>query len=145
MLFTINNGNVAGCDYRQADIAHLVSSVDVVANHGYEYVFYDMNAAVGLSTAYDNLDHLGEIDWDLFFESPRLAGYCKYWQSRMDVPRYASRMETRQAEFLVYERFNCENLMRIGVINNEAAQRVEAIVQAQRYDVPVAVERDWYY
>jgi ssDNA thymidine ADP-ribosyltransferase, DarT len=30
MLFAINNGNVAGCDYRQDDIVHLVSNAQAI-------------------------------------------------------------------------------------------------------------------
>ena len=40
MLMTINSGNVAGCDYRQDDIVHLVSQAQTVRDGGHQFVFW---------------------------------------------------------------------------------------------------------
>ena len=41
MLRTIDEGNVENCAYRQADIAHLVTTVEAIVESELPYVFYD--------------------------------------------------------------------------------------------------------
>lgn len=64
------------------------------------FVFYNYNASLAFVECFDHIEDLSKIDWPLFFETPKLGGYCKYWKSMHDNARYARRMETRQAEFL---------------------------------------------
>ncbi|NDB70781.1 MAG: DUF4433 domain-containing protein, partial [Methylocystaceae bacterium] len=66
MLFTINQGNVAGCNHRQQDIAHLVTTIDAVVAANLSYVFYDFNATLGFATCFSQLQDLAKIDWPLF-------------------------------------------------------------------------------
>jgi hypothetical protein len=51
MLRTIDGGNVENCPYCQADIAHLVTTVDAIVESGLPYVFYDYNATLELRRA----------------------------------------------------------------------------------------------
>jgi hypothetical protein len=51
-------------------------------------VFYDHNATLDYADCYNNLRDLGKIDWGLFYEPPRLDGYCKYWFSTANNPGY---------------------------------------------------------
>ena len=145
MLFTINNGNVPGCAYKQEDIVHLVSDVDTVVTAGLDFVFYDKNASVFNSTAYSDIADLDKIDWPLFFEKPTLDGYCKFWKSNANNPRYMSRMETRQAEFLVKDRFILEHIHYIGVIDDSRKNLVEGILQKHGLNIDVYVKKDWYF
>lgn len=46
MLMAIHSGRVDGCEYRQSDIAHLATTVEVVAEKGLDFVFYDYNATL---------------------------------------------------------------------------------------------------
>jgi hypothetical protein len=101
MLSAIHAGKVAGCNWRQEDIVHLETTVERVTVGGKQFVFYDRNATLAFSQPYTNLAQLNMVAWDLLTESPRLDGFCKYWQNKLDNPRYADRMERRQAEFLV--------------------------------------------
>ncbi len=102
MLFAINKGNVNGCSLRQEDIAHLETTVDKVIEKNADFVFYDRNAAMDFSKPFTDLAMLKtQIAWDLITESPKLDGFCKYFQSKHDNERYVDRMERRQAEFLV--------------------------------------------
>jgi len=103
MLRTIEGGNVGGCPYRQKDIVHFESTVEAVTSKGLAYIFYDYNATLDFATCYSDVKDLGKIDWPLFYESPRLHGYCQFWFSTMTKPKYARRQETRQAEFLVHK------------------------------------------
>lgn len=140
MLFTINRGNVPGCQWRQADIVHFETTVQAVAALGRSFVFYDRNATLQYSTAYTSLADLDTaVAWDLLLEAPRLDGFCKYWQDSAANARYADRMERRQAEFLVKTDLPLSHMTRLGVIDAKRKAQVEAILKnagiALRVDV----------
>lgn len=80
---------------------------------GMPFVFYNYNASLAFVECFDHIEDLSKIDWPLFFETPKLGGYCKYWKSMHDNARYARRMETRQAEFLVHDRMPLELIIGI--------------------------------
>jgi hypothetical protein len=145
MLRTINLGNVPGCPYRQADIVHLETTVEAIVEAKLAYVFYDYNATLNISTCYSDLNDLHRIDWDLFFETPRLDGYCAYWFSDINKPRYARRMETRQAEFLVYKSVPLNLMNVVGVYSPEKAAEVQEIFDDAKIKIPVEVKTAWYF
>jgi hypothetical protein len=145
MLGTIDRGNVENCPYRQPDIAHLVTTVDAIVDAGLPYVFYDYNATLNIATCYSDLKYLAKIDWPLFFEEPRLDGYCKYWNSRIDNPRWVLRMETRQAEFLVHDNVPLDLIKQVGVYNAAKAAEVQEIFDDAKIKITVEVKPDWYY
>jgi hypothetical protein len=145
MLRTIDGGNVENCPYRQPDIAHLVTTVEAIVDAGLPYVFYDYNATLDISTCYSDLKNLGEINWDLFFETPRLGGYSRYWNSRMDNPKWILRMETRQAEFLVHNNVPLNLIKSVGVYNAAKATEIQKIFDDVKIKIPVEVKPDWYY
>jgi len=85
------------------------------------------------------------VAWNLITESPTLDGYCMYWQNRMDQPRYADRMEKRQAEFLVRERVPLSQFMRLGVIDNQRRTQVQNILGAAGVNLAVDAKPEWYF
>lgn len=145
MLFTINNGNVPGCTHGQDDIVHIVFTLDAIVQAGLPFVFYDYNATLGIATCYNDLADLDKIDWPLFFEAPCLGGYCKYWKSDMDKPRYATRMETRQAELMVHESVPLAHASGIGTYDAAKAAQVKAILDGAEIELPVEAKAEWYY
>jgi hypothetical protein len=145
MLFTIDQGNVEGCSHRQQDIVHLATTVDTVCKTQLKFVFYNFNATLSYAECFDDLDELEKIDWPLFFEEPRIDGYCKYWNSRYDPAKYAQRMETRQAEFLVHREVPLGVFEGIGVFNESKAKEVRTILKAAGVDLPVQAKPGWYY
>lgn len=145
MLGAINLGRVQGCDWRQADIVHFETTVDRVAAEGGNFVFYDSNATLSWSNPYNDLARLDQIAWDLITEAPRLDGFCKYWNSRIDKPRYAMRMERRQAEFLVKGQVPFARFTRIGVVNDVKQHEVASILQQAGVNLPVEVVPAWYF
>lgn len=145
MLMAINEGRVDGCDYRQPDIVHFASTVEAVEEKGLAFVFYDYNATLDYSSCYSNLKDIDKIDWDLFYEAPCLDGYCKYWFSTANKPRYIRRMETRQAEFLVHKRFPLNLMDSAGVYSEAKAEQVREIFNKAGIDMPVEVKKAWYY
>jgi hypothetical protein len=145
MLLAIEGGRVPGCQWRQSDVLHLETSVQRVTANGAPFVFYDRNATLAHSQSYGDLANLAAVDWDLITETPRLDGFCKYWQDRPSVPRYADRMEKRQAEFLVRDRVALAQCIRIGVIDDSKAITVRAMLAAANINLPVQVITDWYF
>lgn len=145
MLNAINNGNVEGCDHRQPDIVHFYTNIKSISSQKLEFVFFDINATLDTSTAYNDIKDLDKIDWELFFEYPRLDGYCQYWFSDPSKPRYAKRMETRMAEFLVHNRVPLNALHGIGVYNAEIAVRVRTLCAEYGVDICVEAKPNWYF
>lgn len=145
MLFTINNGNVPDCPYRQPDIVHFVTTVETIAENELPFVFYDYNATLTIATCYSDLKDLDKIDWALFYENPCLDGYCKYWNSRRDVPKYFLRQETRQAEFLVHTRVPLKLMAMVGAYNEEKAAEVRHIFEDADLELKVQAKPAWYF
>lgn len=145
MLMTINAGNVEGCDYRQDDIVHLSTTVEAVGAGGQPFVFTNYHAVKAFAEFFSDLKDLDKIDWDLLFEFPRLGGYCKYWNSTHSKARYALRMETRQAEFLVHDSVPLAALGQIGVRTENMAERVRGVLAKTGWSPEVKVIPGWYY
>src|ERR1700674_3485793 len=137
MLFTINKGNVRDCPHRQPDIVHIVTTVATIAASGLPYVFYDYNATLDIATCYSSATDLDKINWSLFFESPRMDGYCQYWHSRMDVAKHVLRQETRQAEFLVHKSVPLKLVTMVGAYDQVKADEVREIFEDADIDLPV--------
>ena len=76
------------------------------------------------------MDQLAEVDWAAV--------------EATDF-RDASTKEGKQAEFLVHESFPWAFVEKIGVANQMLLQQVEAVLAQHEYQLPVAVERGWYF
>ena len=106
---------------------------------------YDRNATLAFAQPFTDLTRLDAVAWDLLTEEPRLDGYCKWWHNRRAVERHADRMERRQAEFLVKDRVPLARFVRIGVMDQNRAADVRAILAAAGVSLPVEVKTDWYF
>lgn len=146
MLSAIHNGNVIGCSFKQDDILHFETTVDLAtANHA-EFVFYDRNATKSYSESFTDLSKLRtEVAWNLITETPRLDGYCKYFFDSHSQEKYFDRMERRQAEFLLKHSVPLSAMKRIGVINKSKAEIVREILAETGIDLVVEVKTDWYF
>lgn len=109
------------------------------------YVFYDHNATLNFAVCYNDVKDLDKIDWDLFHENPRLDGYCAFWQNDPNNPRYIRRMETRQAEFLIYESVPLELMSRVGVCSAAKEDEVRQIFDDAKIKLIVEAKPSWYY
>lgn len=145
MLSAISNGNVPQFVGGQAEVVHLVSDAQSVAERKLDFLFSDYHAIVAYAKFYDQLSELDKIDWELFFESPRIGGYCQWWFSNANKQRYLKRSETRQAEFLVHGMFPLQLIREIGVANDKIASRVAAELEKAKWKVPVLARPEWYY
>ncbi|MDK9715608.1 MAG: DUF4433 domain-containing protein [Sulfuritalea sp.] len=145
MLGAIERGRVANCAWRQRDIVHLETTVDLVVAGNAPFVFYDRNATLAFAQPFKDLARLDAVAWDLLTEAPTLDGFCKYWHNKFNVERFADRMERRQAEFLVRDRVPLNRLVRIGVMDENCAVAVRTLLADGGVNLPVEVKPDWYF
>lgn len=134
MLYTINLGNVEGYEQGQEAVIYLVSTVQTVRSANLGYVFTDGHGIMGFTDFYDDLVHLGEVDWPLMKR--------KYWYDTDDDP---DRKRRRQAGFLVHGGFPWTLVEAIVVMNNAREAQVQTLLQRAAHKPPVSVRRDWYY
>lgn len=145
MLMAINGGRVPNCDYRQADIVHLVSEAQSVPKLGRPFVFSDVHAVFDYAQFFEDLERLDEIDWSIFFEPPLRDGYCPYWQNQHSNPTRVRRKEIRQAEFLVHQFLPLAAIREVSVINREAESRVRDTLVGTGWNPDVRIRPGWYY
>jgi len=144
MLMAIHYGRVPGCQIKQDDIVHLVLRADSIANSGLPYAFATHHPVTVLADFYDDLNEIGKIDWNMFFDEPLIGGFAKYFHNPADIPKYATRKETRQAEFLVHDRVPIDQVRGIGVINESKKNEVDLLLAKLGWNVQVGVKREWY-
>ena len=145
MLSALHHGKVAGCQVPQQDIVHFETTVDRVTGAGEAFAFFDRNATLAYSKAYNDLEQLDAVAWDLLTEPPTLDGFCKYFQNRHQEARYVDRMERRMAEFLVRDGVALSRFVRLGVCTPAKAVQVQAVLDAAGVGLQVEVKADWYF
>ena len=133
MLYANHKGFVAGNPNGQDEIVHLVFDVADLADRG-DFVITDGHAATPLTTQFDDLRGLGEIDWPIMED--------RYWA---DTDEDGDRKRRRQAEFLVRDRVPFGAIRLVGVIDGTIEQRVNAALQAADQPPLIRIRRDWYY
>ena len=134
MLYTISLGNVEGYEQGQEAIIYLVSTAQKVSNAKLGYVFTDGHGIMEFTGFFEDLAHLGEVDWPLMKK--------KYWYDTVDEP---DRKRRRQAEFLVHGGLPWTLVEGIVVMNNAREAHVQALLQGAAHKPPVSVQRNWYY
>lgn len=134
MLLAIHNGQVEGYEEGQRPIIYIVSSVKAVLEAGLPFVFTDGHATVAITKFFNDPRDLDKIDWELMKQ--------KYWY---DTISYPDRKRKRQAEFLVYQRFDWSLVLGIAVYDDEMKEIVKNILNDFGYNTYVGVRRDWYY
>ena len=145
MLSAIHAGKVDGCNLAQDEIIHFETTIDTAIADGVPFVFYDHNATLAYSQAFNDLQHLDKVAWDLITQAPQLDGYCKYFHDKHDNPRLTDRRAKRQAEFLVHQRLPLTRIQRIGVANAARADQACAVLAAADVELKVEIKTDWYF
>jgi len=136
MLLQLHTGRVAGYTEGQEALLYLVSTAQDVAAAGCGFVFSDGHGIAAFTSWFDDLERLGEVDWEMVYE--------RYWSDNVND---TDRQRRKQAEFLVYRHCDWSLIREIGVVNGTMKSRVEHITAgAPRAAIhPVRVRRQWYY
>ncbi len=133
MLYTINRGNVP-CEGGQGALVHLVATAQTVASSGLGYAFSDGHGIMTYSSFYDDLAHLGEVDWDVIRSNQ--------WADTVDD---GDRKRRKQAEFLVLGEFPTSLLSEIVVRTPDRKIQVDDILTDLGVKLEVHVNPTWYY
>jgi hypothetical protein len=134
MLYLIYQGNHPELGYRggQSSILHLEADLRAAvawANaQSARWAFTNSNAGSRYFEDYDDLAHLGEIDWN--------AVQARDWRQCK---------EGKQAEFLLEHSFPWHLIERIGVLNRAIYQQVVNALPVNGHRPTVEICPDWYY
>lgn len=134
MLYLIYQGNHPELGYRggQSSILHLEADLRAAvawANaQSARWAFTNSNAGSRYFEDYDDLAHLGEIDWN--------AVQARDWRQCK---------EGKQAEFLLEHSFPWHLIERIGVLNRTIYQQVVNALPVNGHRPTVEICPDWYY
>jgi hypothetical protein len=111
-----------------------VSSVHKVRDLGLDLVFTDRHAYTPLARYFNDISHLGEIDWPLL--------QARNFKRNRDDPE---QIERYQAEALVHRHMPISGL--IGIICYTQAVKVDldAQIQARGLQLDVQVLPGWYF
>ena len=136
MLFQLSTGWVPGYAGGQEPLLHLVTYCQTVAAAGLGFAFSDGHGLARFSDWYGDLADLDKVDWD--------AVYARVWR---DTPEDMDRQRRKQAEFLVHRSMPWALVGEIGVYNEVARERAEAILASHGRGgtLPVRIQPEWYY
>lgn len=118
----------------QEPIVHLVSDLRNILSTCNTWFFSDRHAVLGYAIYYDNLNELGNIDFEVM--------KSLYWNNTRDDP---DKEERRQAEFLVHNFVSWNCITEIGVYNESYQQQVTALLKNTPHQPVINVHREWYY
>lgn len=121
----------------QSKIIYLVSTAQQIAAKGYGFAFTDGHAYIDFSKWYKDLKDLDKLDGN--------AIYAKFWSRQFDFTEELKRK--KQAEFLVYDSLSWDDILGIGVYNDDMRKAVLDLMDQYPEGVhkKVAVMPDWYY
>jgi len=136
MLLNIKTGYRGITQRPQSDIVYIVCRVDDIVKHCSEWCFTDGHAKNSLTTFYNDLSKLNEVDWDIV--------NLKYWNNtELDLDN----MRRKQAEFLVkdYVPVNC--LAGFIVYEEKNKDRINQIIEKLSLNLPVKINpnHNYYY
>lgn len=136
MLLNIKTGYRGIKQMQQKDIVYIVCRVNDIVDHCNEWCFTDGHAKTRITTFYNDLSYLGEVHWDKVD--------LRYWHNSEDD---FDKMRHKQAEFLVKRHVPTRCIAGIVTYNNEAANRVKAILKGLDMDLPLKINPggNYYY
>jgi len=136
MLFQLKTGWVAGYDEGQEPLIYLTTSCQTVMARGGAFAFSDGHGLAKFTAWFDDLDGLGQVDWDMVYQ--------QYWA---DSPQDMDRQRRKQAEFLIHQFCPWDWIQEIGVLNEAARAQVAVTVGTFGAGLsrPVLIRPGWYY
>ncbi|WP_237498711.1 MULTISPECIES: DUF4433 domain-containing protein [unclassified Streptomyces] len=134
MMLCIKSGRVPEYQEGQGPLVYLVSTVETMAEKGIKFLFTDGNCASRITSYYDDLTHLDQVDWDI------MEAYL--WRDTADDP---DRKRRRMAEFLMHKTAPLSGMLGIATMTEETANSVRTILAQHSHSMDVRVRREWYY
>lgn len=135
MLFNIYTGHGV-TKLSQTNIVYLCIPLLDMANPNFQWCFTDGNAAKVITSYYNNLNDINNIDW-------RSITTRDFKHDNADGDE--DRIRKKHSEFLVRDFVPNTKIRGIAVYNNNVKTTVEEIVQRVGLNIPVTVKRDFYF
>ena len=132
MLYMFHMRNSPDIAYRdgQQPIIHLVADLQKTAawadKNNLRWAFTDSNAGSRYFEDYTSIADIGKVDWE-----------------SVNTTNWSGRQDKKQAEFLIEHRFPWELIDEIGVYSHQQLGQLQHIIGQQ--DLPIKVQRTWYY
>ena len=133
MLYNIHTGwGVAKVD--QAEIVHLVTSVERLTVNRAAFLFTDRHAYVAGASFIADPARVGELAWDVI-------------QSRSfrNDPERPERNHQREAELLVHRHLPAEGLVGIACYDEGSRAAILRHVESRSMSLPVEAQPNWYF
>lgn len=136
MLLNIKTGYRGIVQRPQSEIVYMVCSIDTIVEQCEEWCFTDGHAKNTITAFYNDLEYLGEVDWDVVSE--------RHWRNTEED---FDRMRRKQAEFLVKNYVPVSCISSIVVFNETGKAFVDGIVTRLGLKIPVLVNpnNQFYY
>lgn len=134
MLYAIKSGRIDGFDGSQEDIVYWVSKIKVFIENDVPFVFTDGHGTMAFTEFFDNPTHLSQIDWDIM--------KAQFWTDTEDDN---DRKRRRQAEFLVHQSCDLENILGLAVKSEQKKEEVNDLLLENNSKLKALVRSNWYF
>ena len=136
MLLNIKTGYRGVTKREQSDIVYICCRLDLIIDYCKQWCFTDGHAKDALTSFFNNLDSLDQVDWDIVSE--------RIWKNTEDD---FDRMRRKQAEFLVKDSVPVSSIGRIIVYNEERKLFVQDLIEYYGLNIPVRINpmNKYYY
>jgi hypothetical protein len=136
MLYILHKGNHEELTYQggQEPIVHLqadlYSVIQWAKSQSVNWAFSDRNAGAYLTTFYNCLSNLNQLNWSAIEATDFRDTQTK---------------EGKQAEFLMFDFFPWQLIEKIGTFNNTIVPSIQHVLTGIRHQPMISVERNWYF
>lgn len=134
MLYNIYTGRGGVVRRTNADICVLVSSIHRARKLGLNFVFTDRHAYPPMARYFNDVAHLGEIDWPLL--------QARNFKRNPDDPE---QIERYQAEALIHQHVPVSALIGVVCYDKGVKMDLDAQIQADGLQLDVKVLPQWYF
>jgi hypothetical protein len=136
MLLNIKTGHRGIAQRHQEDIVYICCNLQAIINDCAEWCFTDGHAKDALTTFYNHIESLDNIDFNLVKE--------RYWSNTED---YTDKMRKKQAEFLVKSSVQVSCIQNIVVYNEKTSLVIKQLVDSLQLNIKVWVnpKGNFYY
>lgn len=134
MLLNIKTGFRGITRRPQKDIVYVLCKASNITAQCNEWCFTDGHAKTAITEFYNDMQQIGEVDWDIVKE--------KYWNN---TDEDFDRMRRKQAEFLVKEHVPVSCIGLIAVYNEEKRILLQETIDRLGLTIPVKVKTQFYY
>lgn len=134
MLLNIKTGFRGITKRPQSEIIFLCTHIKDIVDKGLKFCFTDGHAKDKLTSYFNQVSDLNQIDWKLAGDS--------YWADTEDYP---DRMRRKQAEFLVKDNVPVSCISGIIVHDEVAAVRLREIMDRVGVQLPIHIDKNHNY